>query len=313
MYDYYYDFDYSPYLDTYPSSTSSDIVSTFGAAAGAFFATFAVFFIGIIIVSIIVLIARWKLFKKAGRKPWESLIPIHSDIVEFELGGIETYWYFVNYVVLIPFLGWFFGWIAIIAINFWRCIALSKSFGKSTGFGVLMGFFPFVAYPMLAFGNSQYIGPQTNTSSQNYSNNNFNNNQASNNGNMNNYNSYQQPTMQNQQSNFAGATAQQFTSNNETPSSFQQSQSANATVKPPQDATNTIVSESNNVATPDPAQVVSSDIDSLNEQPSQFNNVTTSADTNIADNSSNNQTDNSSNNLNSNLNQQTNLFDDNNV
>ncbi|MBR3324432.1 MAG: hypothetical protein IKG14_00055 [Clostridia bacterium] len=211
MYDYYYDFDYSPYLDSYPSSANADAITSLGAAVSAMFAGFAFFFIAIFVVAIIVVIARWKLFKKAGRKPWDSLIPIHSDIVEFELGGIESYWYFLNYIVIIPFIGWFLGWIPILILNFWRCIALSKSFGKSTGFGVMMAFFPFVGYPMLAFGNNQYIGPQTNTNTQSYTNNNFNNQTNSTNYtntqnyNMNNYNQAG-PQQYNSQPNYTNPT-----------------------------------------------------------------------------------------------------------
>jgi hypothetical protein len=36
---------------------------------------------------------------------------------------------------------------------------LAKSFGKTTGFGVLMIFFPAIMNPILAFGSSRYVGP----------------------------------------------------------------------------------------------------------------------------------------------------------
>lgn len=183
-------------------------------------------------MSIIVLIARWKLFKKAGRKPWESLIPIHSDIVEFELGGIETYWYFLNYAVLIPIIGLFLGWIPVLVLNFWRSIALSKSFGKSTGFGVLMAFFPFLGYPILAFGNSQYIGPQTNSNTQNYSNNNFGstNNYSNPNNNYQNFAGDAYTTQSNNVAQNYSTTNSNFSNMNQVPNGTASSQTAPNTV-----------------------------------------------------------------------------------
>lgn len=168
IYDYDYDFDFDPFTNNLIGPTSNDYYNQVGAFILTFLAGIAFIIFLLFILSIVVYIAKWKLFKKAGKKAWESLIPIHSDIIEFELGGIETYWYFLNYVSLIPFLGWAIGWIPIIVLHLWKCINLAKSFGKSTGFGVLMAFIPYIGYPVLAFGSSQYIGPQTNTNNQGY-------------------------------------------------------------------------------------------------------------------------------------------------
>ena len=167
MYDLY---DYSDYYSSYSSPSSRSISSssdTIGAALGAFFATFAVVIIVALAISIVVIIAKWIIFKKASRKPWESLIPVHSDIVVMELGGIETYWYFLCLTAVIPFIGW----LGPIVLYFWENINLAKAFGKSVGYGILMSFFPFVCYPILAFGSAQYIGPQTAQNNYNYNNN----------------------------------------------------------------------------------------------------------------------------------------------
>ena len=109
-----------------------------------------------IILSIVIIIARWQIFKKAGKKPWESLIPIHSGIVEMEIGKIETYWYFLNLLIVIPILGW----IAPIFLYFWTNIALSKAFGKGIGFGILLSLIPVIGYPILGFGNAEYQGKE---------------------------------------------------------------------------------------------------------------------------------------------------------
>ena len=110
------------------------------------------FWLIVIAIVIVVIIAKWKMFKKANIGGWESLIPIHNEIVELQLGGIQTYWYFL---ILIPLLG-------PIILTFWRSIALSKAFGKGTGFGILMVFFPFICYPILGFGKAEYVGTKDN-------------------------------------------------------------------------------------------------------------------------------------------------------
>ena len=112
----------------------------------------------IIALSVLTLVARWKLFKKANIDGWEALIPVHADIVEMKLGGMKTYWYFLN---LIAICG-----IGPLIVAFWKNIVLSKAFGKGAGFGVLMTFFPFVCYPILAFGSAQYVGNVTTNNSE---------------------------------------------------------------------------------------------------------------------------------------------------
>ena len=108
----------------------------------------------IIALAVLTLVAKWKVFKKANVDGWEALIPIHSDIVEMQLGGMKTYWYFLN---LIAICG-----IGPLVVAFWKSILLAKAFGKGAGFGVLLALFPFVCYPILAFGSAQYVGPQNN-------------------------------------------------------------------------------------------------------------------------------------------------------
>ena len=132
------------------SATSANFDQIFAAIMGI-----GIFFwIVALGLAILILVARWQLFKKANVDPWEALIPVHSDIVELKLGGMQTPWWFLN---LIAICG-----IGPIAFGFIKNIALAKAFGKGAGFGVLLTFFPFVCYPILAFGNAQYVGPQNN-------------------------------------------------------------------------------------------------------------------------------------------------------
>lgn len=131
------------------SSISDDQVA-------AIIATVMGMYVGIWIIAIalaiLVLVAKWKLFKKAGVDAWEALIPVHNSIVELKLGGVKTYIYFLN---LIMILG-----VGPLIFLFWKDIMLAKSFGKGAGFGVLLALLPWIGYPILAFGKAEYIGPQ---------------------------------------------------------------------------------------------------------------------------------------------------------
>lgn len=120
-------------------------------------------------ISILIIVSMWKIFKKAGKQGWESIVPIYNVIVMLEISGLPM-WYLVLYII--PF--------ANIYAMFKTYIELAKKFGKGTGFGVLTVFVPIVGFPVLAFSNCSYEGV-TNSSNGNVSNNNVNNNIPNNN------------------------------------------------------------------------------------------------------------------------------------
>lgn len=120
-------------------------------------------------ISILIIVSMWKIFKKAGKQGWESIVPIYNVIVMLEISGLPM-WYLVLYIIPI---------VNIYAM-FKTYIELAKKFGKGAGFGVLTVFVPIVGFPVLAFSKCNYEGV-TNSSNGNVSNNNFNNNIPNNN------------------------------------------------------------------------------------------------------------------------------------
>lgn len=97
---------------------------------------------------IVLLIASiWKIFTKAGKPGWASIIPIYNIIVLLEIINKPVWWIvlflvpFVNFVILI-----------IVYVE------LAKVFGKSTGFGIGLVLLGVVFFPMLAFGDATYQG-----------------------------------------------------------------------------------------------------------------------------------------------------------
>ena len=102
------------------------------------------------VVILLIVVAQWRIFEKAGEPGWACIIPIYGTIVLLRIVGKPWWWLLL---MLVPFVNIIF---AIWAVNL-----LSKSFGKSEGFTVGMIFFPFVFYPVLGFGRSEYMGAQS--------------------------------------------------------------------------------------------------------------------------------------------------------
>ena len=144
--------------ETYPRDYTyyDNHIDWLDSAEGILIALFTtmLFLIPVLLIGgILVIISKWTVFKKAGVDGWESLIAGHNEVVELKLGGIKTYWFFLN-LIIFPFA------IGPIVLSFWKCIKLAHSFGKGSGFGVGLALLPFIFYPILAWGDSKYIGPQ---------------------------------------------------------------------------------------------------------------------------------------------------------
>lgn len=106
--------------------------------------------VGIIMyVAIIVLMiaSMWKIFTKAGQPGWASIVPIYNIIVLLKIVNKPVWWLVLMLIPVVNFV------IAIIVLN-----ALSKSFGKGVGFTIGLLLLGIVFYPMLAFGDAQYVG-----------------------------------------------------------------------------------------------------------------------------------------------------------
>lgn len=114
-----------------------------------FFSVFGVFLLVIMLtIAVIVIIAEWRIYEKAGKPGWAVLIPFYNIIVLLEIVGKPIWWIFL---FLVPFVNIVFG--------VWVTNLLSKSFGKDEAFTVGLILLGFVFYPILGFGDAKYIGP----------------------------------------------------------------------------------------------------------------------------------------------------------
>ncbi|WP_205712206.1 DUF5684 domain-containing protein [Euzebya rosea] len=130
------------------------------AALGVVFALFGLVMLA---VAILMVVAAWKVFAKAGYEGWEALLPYHNLLVGLEIAGRPRVWSLFPivgaFVLILPFIGplvWLVGGVALAVVV---GMDFARSFGKDTGFGVGLALLPFVFLPILAFGDARYLGP----------------------------------------------------------------------------------------------------------------------------------------------------------
>ncbi len=99
-------------------------------------------------VLVIIIAAQWKIYEKAGKPGWACLVPIYNIIVLLEIVGKPVWWIIL---LLIPIVN--------IIVLFIVVHQLSLSFGKGTGFTLGLIFLGIIFYPILGFGDAEYIGP----------------------------------------------------------------------------------------------------------------------------------------------------------
>jgi hypothetical protein len=104
-------------------------------------------FIGFVFL-VIVLVAYWKIFVKAGEAGWQAIIPIWSTIVLLKIVGRPWWWLLLMLIPLVNII------VLVIVMN-----DLSKSFGHGLGFTLGLIFLSFIFFLILGFDSSTYRGP----------------------------------------------------------------------------------------------------------------------------------------------------------
>ena len=128
-----------------PVTTSATTTSVATVSFG-FILVYAIF---VTILAIVMIVALWRVFEKAGKPGWGAIVPFYNSYLLMEVAGYNG-WLFL--LALIPFVG---GLVVLIMSG----LGVAKNFGKSTVFGVFgLIIFSFIGYLMLGFGKAQYVG-----------------------------------------------------------------------------------------------------------------------------------------------------------
>ena len=133
-------------------------------------------------VFILMIVAMWKIYVKAGAPGWGVLVPIYNVYLLFKIAWKTKMYWIMLACMLLPGLlsGFMVGMdgnevlavilpllmmacaIASIVIGIINTVKLAKAFGKGGGFAVGLIFLSIIFYCILAFGKAQYIGPEGN-------------------------------------------------------------------------------------------------------------------------------------------------------
>lgn len=128
-------------------------------------------------LAVLMLIARWNIFVKAGADGWKALIPIchlHTQL-KFTWRPRLLCWYYLLPLIIAgtlwvwfwPEIGpWLWGTnlallvsvVALVYLQIKLRYKLARSFGRGGGFTLGLLFLPLIFLPVLAFGRARYLG-----------------------------------------------------------------------------------------------------------------------------------------------------------
>lgn len=147
------------------SSTDSAVLAGVAAFMGAYLVV-------VLVLAIVMLIAYWKIFKKAGEPGWKSIIPVYNSYTLYKFTWeTKFFWIFLGVSFVAGIISGLLGsssgaGLAVSAIgSLIGCVItimqlhkLSKAFGHGVGFTLGLIFLSPIFVLILAFGKSEYQG-----------------------------------------------------------------------------------------------------------------------------------------------------------
>ena len=145
--------DYSQVPKDILATIPTEEVEAIGSAVyGAAIATTLITILVTLSIMILMIIAYWKLFAKAGQKGWKSLIPIYNNVILFRIAGLSPWLILVYFASVIPVIGG----LAVLGITIYLMYKLAVAFGKDGAFTVGLVLLSPIFLMILAFGKSEY-------------------------------------------------------------------------------------------------------------------------------------------------------------
>ena len=140
-----YDSSYADMATFASVATLASLISTYSLIILAFY--------------VLIIVAQWKIFTKAGQEGWKALIPIYNVVVLYKIIGLSPWLLLLYLLSVVPVVGW----IISIALSIVSTVKLAKAFNQSTAFIFgLLSLSP-IFQMILGFGKAEYVGPENNT------------------------------------------------------------------------------------------------------------------------------------------------------
>ncbi len=142
---------------TYTYTTTTVDEDAAGGLLGL--AVFGGFFMIIwLAVLAVMVVSYWKIFTKAGREGWISIIPFYNTWTLAEIVGKPGWWGLLPLLMIVPLIN-IIAWIPVVVVFVLIAIELAKVFGKDSAFAILLILLPVVGFPILAFSDAKYKAP----------------------------------------------------------------------------------------------------------------------------------------------------------
>ena len=131
------------------------------AATDLLFQILAAFWFLLVILFVLLIVADWKIFSKAGQPGWASIVPFYNSYIDYKIYWGNG-WLFLVPTALgllgaIPLLGALFA-LAGVVIRIITQYRKSLAFGQGIGFAIGLVLLNPIFSLILAFGNYQYFG-----------------------------------------------------------------------------------------------------------------------------------------------------------
>lgn len=104
--------------------------------------------LGMFAVILLTFISLWKIFEKAGKPGWASIVPVYNIVILVEMAGKPIWWVILMFIPIVNIA---------VSIVLWHSV--SQSFGRDAWYTVGLFLFPYFFLPMLAFGDAVYTAP----------------------------------------------------------------------------------------------------------------------------------------------------------
>jgi len=98
-----------------------------------------------LVLIIVMIIGLWKLFSKAGKPGWASIVPIYNTIVMIDIAGKPLWWILLLFIPVVN-----------IVVSVLIMIGMAKNFGRGTGTVIGLIFLPIIFMLILGFGSAEY-------------------------------------------------------------------------------------------------------------------------------------------------------------
>jgi uncharacterized membrane protein YhaH (DUF805 family) len=98
-----------------------------------------------LIVVIFILAATWRVFEKAGKPGWASIVPFYNIIVMLEIAERPVWWLFMFFIPIVNFV--------FLCMMYHQ---ISRRFGHDTGFTVGLILLSPIFIAILGFGQDKY-------------------------------------------------------------------------------------------------------------------------------------------------------------